>query len=337
MSEAASAAPTSAPDTSTVPASAAPAGTAANDNAAPASPVAANDNGGGAPPTLDDVLHAENLAEDLAGKKWRLKHGEQERVVDTRELLRLGQIGHAGYEAFRKASELEKTVQAREEQIRGKLATLQQRLSEDPYETLVQLGYEDQLLASIERRVQYQQMAPEQRQRADIERERQRFEQERQAFQRQQQEQQRQQQEHAIRAQAQQAEATFRQQYNAALDAVGMPADPDLRGEAIMRMAAEHERLFNANVPIEVIARTVHERMQKIGTAFRPPPEKAREAFGEDYVRQLQQADVQRLQQPRAPNGQFVPNGGAKPAQSAEPKRQVFTSMRDFRKLMDGK
>jgi hypothetical protein len=335
MSEAASAAPTSAPDTTIggTPES------AANDNSSAAegrsaTPVAANDNT--APPTLDDVLHAENLAEDLAGKKWRLKHGEQERVVDTKELLRLGQIGHAGYEAFRKASELEKTVQAREEQIRGKLATLQQRLSEDPYETLVQLGYEDALLAAIERRVQYQQMDPAQRQRADIERERQRFEQERQQFQRQQQEQQRQQQERAIQAQAQQAEASFRQQYNAALDSVGMPNDPDLRGEAIMRMAAEHERLFNANVPIEVIARTVHERMAKIGTAFRPPPEKAREAFGEDYVRQLQQADVQRLQQPRAPNGQFQPSG-AKAAQSGETKRQGFSSMRDFRKALDGK
>jgi hypothetical protein len=310
-----------------------PSASPANDNAQASAPIVANDNG--APPTAEEIFHAENLG-DLAAKKWRLKNGETERIVDTNELLRLGQIGHAGYEAFRKAADEKRAVAEERQKFDQQRQAFDQALRTRPLDVIRQMGLEDAIIQAYQEELHYQQLPADQRARAELDRERQALQQQQQAWQRQQQQLKQQAQQAQLQQQAQQARAKFVADYGAALDAAGVPNDPHVRETAMHLMAAEHERLFEQGVPVETLARNASDRLRKLGVSFRPPPEKAREEYGEEWVRSLQQADVQRLQQPRAQNGQFVPAASAKPAQAA-PARQLYSSKSDFKKLLDGR
>jgi hypothetical protein len=301
----------------------------ANDNAAPSAAV-------------DDVYHAENLG-DLGEKKWRLRNGDQERVVDTKELLRLSQIGHAGYDAFRKAAEREKAVTAKEETLRSQVAELQRGFKESPLQMLRRMGLEDRLYADLEQELQYQQLPDHERARHDLDRERQRLEQERSAWQQQQEQVQRQAAEAQLAEESKRYEQTFLRDYNAALDAAGMPQSEKVRSRAIRLMAQMHERALSSGVevPVDVLARQAQDELAELGRAYvgSAPPEKARELLGEDWIRGVQQHDVQRVQQSRAPNGQFVPKQGEAPraAPQSGQTRQRFSSMRDFQRALDGK
>jgi hypothetical protein len=300
----------------------------------------ANDNAG-APPTLDDVFHADNLG-DLAEKKWRLKNGDQERVVDTRELLRQAQIGAAGYDAFRKAAEREKAITAQEERLRAQVGELQRGFKESPLGMLRRMGLEDQLYNELEQELNYQQLPPDQRARADLDRERQQVEQERLAWQREQEQRQQAQQEQQLQVEAQRHQAAFVASYTQALDGIGMPANEKLRGRAIRLMAQAHGQALRSGVevPVDVLARHAYEDLSEAGRAFvgSAPPDKARELLGEDWIRGVQQHDVQRVQttqQPRTTDGKFAPT---KQAAANEPRtRQRFGSMAEFRKALDGK
>ncbi len=318
----------------------------ANDNSAPprsmsASEQPANDNAeAGAEPSVEDIYDLENLADELRSKKFRIKYGDQERVVDTAEALRLAQVGHAGYEAFRKAAEREKAVTAKEQALRAEVENLRASFNRSPLQVLREMGLEDALYADLERELQYQQMPEHERARFDLEQQRRQIEQERAAWQQQQEEAQRAVYERQVQAEAQRHVATFTQQYNAALDAAGVPSDATLREEAIPFMARMHEQALSSgvDVPVEVLARKVRERFERLGVSLvrSTPAEKVPELLGNKF-REAQQADVRRVQQARAPNGQFQSPQSAPKSAPQERTKARFSSMRDWQRALDSK
>jgi hypothetical protein len=311
-----------------------PASAPAAPSAEGASPPAAD--GAPAPAqTIEEAIYdLENLG-DHAGKKWRLKRGETTRVVDSAELLRLGQLGFASGESFREISAKRKEVEAAEAKIRARDANIMRALDEDPVDALERMGYGDKLWEALERRAQIGAMTPEQRKAHELdERDRQVGAKEK-AWQERQEAAKRAAEEQQLQHQQRVWQERLGNEYAAAMDKLGFPKSPALRQRSVRLMSQLHEAALDANVNVtaEDLARQVFRDEIEAGArefvgAIEDPA--ALEALiGPERMRKVRQHDIAKLQSTRTEGGQFKPQ---KPAQPAEGRKRVrVTNVAQYR------
>jgi hypothetical protein len=307
---------------SPVPANAAPAGTAANDNDTPRVQGApANDNG--SPPTGEqraDLKQAQSAGELTAaqfraladGGKVKLKVYGREREVDAAEALRLLQINAAGDDALRTAAEERKRDAEVREDTKRRVQQLGQSLRNDTLGTLRKLGLEEALYSQLEAELKYQQMPEEQRAKHEIETERQQIARERAEWKA---EQERHQQEAQGRREQQQAQEDARrinQEWAQALDGAGFGPSEKQRKLALRHMMNRAQAFIDNGMempPAQDLAMDAREHFRELAREYTGglDPRRAEEELGPEFLRELRKADVARIKetQARSPAGQF--------------------------------